>query len=59
MTYEMTITINPNTKKAETRTIPVDTPDYHSAWEIAFDRLNLEFKDGIDFISVDNFKRVA
>ena len=55
----MTIGINPSSKDAETRTISVDAPDYHSAWEIAFDRLNLEFKDGIDFISVENFKKVA
>jgi len=59
MTYEMTIGINPNSKNSEMRTISVDAPDYHSAWEIAFDRLNLEFKGGIDFISVENFKRVA
>jgi hypothetical protein len=59
MTYEMTITINPNTKKAETRTIPVDAPDYSSAWELAFDKMASSFKDGIDFISVENFKRVA
>lgn len=55
--YEMTIGF-PNSRK-KTKTISVDAPDYSTAWELAVNRLDEEFSEVNEFVSIEDFKNVA